>query len=114
MAPIDDPAAAVAAGLCLVARSVDPRHPVNARHPRRCTWCDYPVDELRSMVDGFNDLVAHNERRGTYATHEARVFSELPRARQAELVTAAQAFDEPLPKPVAPPADAAEEVVPWL
>lgn len=89
---IDEPAAAVAAALCLAAR--DRSRQVTTRHPRACSWCDYPADALRSMVEGFNAWAGFNEDKGTYARHDARVFAELPRARQAELVHAAQGFEE--------------------
>lgn len=86
-----DPAAAVAAGICLVAQVLGAQTP---RHPRRCGWCEYPPDELSRMLTAFAGWAGREERTGTYGRHEARVFAELPRSRQLELVTAAQAFDE--------------------
>lgn len=114
MAVIDDPAAAVAAGLCLTARAVD-RDARTTRHPRRCGWCDYPTHELQRMVDGWNEWAAPNERRGTYGRHEARAFQGLSRTEQLRQVLAAQAFDpEPMPAVSPPQADDQEEDVPWL
>lgn len=108
MSVIDEPASAVAAALCLVARNNDG---VTSRHPRRCGWCDYPTDELVRMVDGFNTWAGFNDRRRTYERHDARVFAELPPARQAELVLAAQGFD-PEPEPVT--ASKATEDTSWI
>ena len=101
---IDEPASAVAASLCLSAR--DRKGRTTARHPGRCGWCDWPEDELARMVEGFNAWAGFDERRGTYARHDARVFAELPRDRQAELVAAAQAIEEP--------SEPAREDAPWL
>jgi hypothetical protein len=53
MAVIDDPAVAIAAGLCLTARSIDERG-VTSQHDRPCQWCDYPLPELARLVDGYN------------------------------------------------------------
>lgn len=119
MSVIDEPAAAVAASLCLTARVIAD-HAVTTRHPSRCGWCDYPVTELAAMVDGFNAWAGFDERNGTYQRHDARIFAELPRERQRALVIEAQAFEveeppppEPMDAPAAPPADAAE-VPSWL
>lgn len=107
MAVIDEPASAVAASLCLAAR--DRKDRTTTRHPGRCGWCPYPADELTRMVEGFNAWAGWNERRGTYERHDARVFAELPRDRQAALVAAAQAIEEPADEV---PAD--QEDAPWL
>jgi hypothetical protein len=100
---IDDPAAAVAAGLCLTARSLGER---TARHPRRCDWCGYPVPELERMVRGFVEWARPDPRTGAYADFEARRFQALPRDEQLALVAAAQGLEE-LPPP-------AEELPSWL
>ena len=107
---VDEPASAVAAAVCLLARDRDGRIP---RHPRRCSWCDYPAPELARMVDEFNAWAERNERTGRYARHSAWSFNELPRATQAELVREAQGFEEE-PMPAAEPAPVDEEAVPWL
>jgi hypothetical protein len=109
MTVIFEPAAAIAAGLCLTARVVDQRGET-ARHGRRCGWCDYSTDDLRQLVEGYNAWAGYDERRGTYGRHEARVFQGLARAEQQRLIEEAQAFGPPPPEPVvpapAPPADA--------
>lgn len=102
MAAIDEPASAVAAALCLAAR--DRTNRVTSRHAGRCGWCDWPAEELTSMVAGFNTWAGFDERRGTYGRHDARVFAELPRERQAELVAMAQSIE---PQPVE------REAMPW-
>jgi hypothetical protein len=132
-----DPAAAVAAGHCLTARSVDPERRTTSVHPRRCAWCEYSADELARMVDGFNVWSGYRERTRTYERHDVRIFVELPAARQQELVIAAQGFEfaveppteepvtaaptpaahEPVEPPSAPEADGQanqEDVVAWL
>ena len=126
MTVIDEPAAAVAAGLCLTARVIAD-HSVTTRHPSRCGWCAYPTVELAVMISGFNAWAGFDERRGTYQRHDARIFGELPRDRQRALVVEAQAFEaddppppEPLTAPIAPPADVdappvtTQEVPSWL
>lgn len=99
MTVLFEPASAVAAGICLTARTLtrDGIHP--PRHPRPCGWCDYPLDALRSMLEGYNEWAGFKERSRTYERHEARVFQDLSAARQAELVLEAQSFP-PLPEPV--------------
>jgi hypothetical protein len=89
MGVISDPPAAVAAGLCLTARSID-REGVTAQHPRPCAWCDYPLPELLRLVDGYNQWAGWSERAGTFERHEARVFAELPREEQRRMVLEAQ------------------------
>ncbi len=106
-----DPPSAVAASLCLLARSLSDRA-VTSRHPRPCGWCDYPVAELRAMVDDLNEMT-FDPKSGRYLTHDARAFSELPRARQATLVAEAQSFEpEPMTAPTPAPAD--EETPSWM
>lgn len=123
MTVLFDPASAIAASLCLTARTIDSKRPMS-RHPRPCGWCDYSLDELRQMVDGFNAWAGFRERSGTYERHDARVFAERPRAEQARLILDAQAFPEDAPAtppvntvamepPIEPPADA-EEGPSWL
>jgi hypothetical protein len=110
-----EPASAIAAGLCLAARTIAEGR--SLRHPRPCGWCDYPVDGLRSMIDGFNAWAGWHEKRRTYERHDCRVFAELPARRQAELVLEAQAFPaaEPVAAVAAVPAhDADEEGPAWL
>jgi hypothetical protein len=106
-----EPEAAIAASLCMTARIVS-RHGVSERHPRRCGWCDYPIETLRQLVDGFNEWAGYQEKTGTYREHEARRFQGLPRSEQLRLITEAQAFppDEPVPMPSPPPVAASEPV----
>lgn len=101
---IDEPASAVAASLCLVARDRGDRR--TPRHPETCSWCDWPADVLRSMLEAFNEWAGYDERQGTYARHVARVFAELPQSRQAELVRAAQGLED-VPAAAPDPAPAA-------
>lgn len=121
---IDDPAAAIAASRCLTARSLAGRQgPVTVQHPRPCAWCDYPLDGLSRMVQGFLEWSGFSERTRTYSRHDARLFDELtrrdPAAAEAEIV-AAQGLEalEPEPPPPAhespPPAPAVdEELAAW-
>ena len=85
------PAEAIAIGLCILARTVGDG--ITRRHDRPCGWCIYPVPELRRSVESWNTWAGFDPRRGTYEQHEARVFADLPRARQEELVLAAQSFE---------------------
>lgn len=114
---IDDPAAAAAVGRCLIARSIDDRGETTA-HPRPCGWCDYPLEDLRRMADGFNEWAAYSQRSNTFGHHELRVFGELPRDEQERRIVEAQAFpplEEPKPVAVTPPAhDVDEEGPAWL
>lgn len=85
-----EPEAAIAASRCVIARSVsDGRTP---QHPRACGWCDYPLADLRSMVEGFNQWAEYSNRSHTFGRHELRVWSEMPRAEQEARIVAAQAF----------------------
>jgi hypothetical protein len=95
MTVIDEPAAAVAAGRCVTARSlaVPGRDRTMANHPGPCAWCDYPLADLARMVDGFNAWAGWDERRRTYDRHDARVFQDLPRAEQERRIVEAQGFD---------------------
>ena len=56
MTVIDEPAAAIAAGRCLTARSLarKPGDVWTPSHPRTCGWCDYPLDVLGRLIEGFN------------------------------------------------------------
>jgi len=100
-----EPASAIAASICIAARTLSSV----ARHPRPCGWCDWPTDELRKMLEGFNAWAGYDERKGTYRQFDARVFQGLPPKEQARLVLEAQAFPPPA-QPVQPaaaaPADA--------
>jgi len=111
MTVIDDPAAAGAAGRCVIARSVSDRA-MTSSHPRACGWCDYPLADLSRMVEGFNAWAGYNSRSNTFAHHELRVWSELPRDEQERRIVEAQAFPEDEP-PVAAPS-VAEEGPAWL
>jgi hypothetical protein len=111
---IDDPASAVAAALCASARMPGGTG-TTRRHPRRCGWCDYPVRELAAMVAAFNQVAGRDERRGTWARHDVRVFTGLPHDAQVAQVAAAQEI-EPMGAAAARPADGGapeEESVPW-
>jgi hypothetical protein len=92
MPVINEPEVAVAAGLCVTARALDPRG-VTTPHPRRCTWCDYDRGELARMVQGYNAWAGYSERSGTYERHEARVFAELPRDEQLRRIVEAQGLE---------------------
>jgi hypothetical protein len=108
-----DPPSAIAAGICLTARALDPERRLAGRHLRECGWCFYPTEALAELVAAFNAWAGFHERSRTYARHEARIFAELPRDQQAALVLAAQGF-EPEAEPAEdlleaespPPADA--------
>ena len=110
MTHIDDPASAVAASLCLAARSVDDRGRTR-RHPGECSWCAWPVPQLAEMIAGFNREAGYNPRRGTHERLDARVFAEQRRADQVAQVTEAQGL-EPMEQPAAAPLD--EELPAWL
>jgi hypothetical protein len=112
MSRIDDPASAVAASLCLLARRLDERG-ITPRHPRPCDWCVWPIAVLVEMVEAFNAAAGYDPRRGTYANdrHDVRVFGSAPRADQVAQVTAAQGL-EPMDIAAAAPVD--EEDLPWL
>lgn len=100
MTVIFEPAAAIAASRCLTAHSIDPVHARTSAHPRRCGWCDTPVEGLRQMVEGFNDWAGFDLRRNSYARHEVRVFVDLPRAEQErQIVTAQELEPEPAKEP---------------
>lgn len=76
-----DPAAAVAAAICHLSRESSPIH-VSNRHPQRCGWCDYPLDELARMVATFD-----------MTSREAWSFRHLRPEVQRRLVTEAQAVE---------------------
>lgn len=104
MTVIFEPAAAIAAGLCLTARTIaDGR---TARHDRPCGWCAYPLEELRRMVAGF-EAWAERDRRDIPRRFEVVAFQSLPGRQQQALVLAAQDFPpasaEPAPQPIADP-----------
>src|SRR5450830_516562 len=100
MSRIDDPASAVAASLCLLARTTDDRGRTR-RHPAECGWCIWPVPVLAEMVEAFNTAAGYDARRGTYAhgRHDVRTFGAASRADQVAQVTEAQSLE-----PMAPPA----------
>lgn len=119
MTVIDDPAVAVAVGHCLGARSVatETRPAVTERHPRPCGWCDYPLEDLRRMLEGWNQWAEYNARSNTFGHHELRIWTELPRAEQEARVLAAQAFPElaPVASPEPAPAHGVDEEGPaWM
>ena len=93
---------AIAAARCLNARSID----VKGRtpdHPRRCGWCPEELADLRRLVEGFNAWAGYKPagaQGGTAERHEVRLFLELPRDRQRELIEAAQQL---VAEPVVPP-----------
>lgn len=108
-----EPEVAVAIARCVTSRSLADRarKTVDVDHPRACGWCDYPVDELVRSITGFNEWAGWNETKRTYERHDVRVFAELPRERQRELVLVAQAFEPDAIVPLAP--DPAEDAS-WL
>ncbi len=114
MPALDDPAAAVAASLCLLSRGHALRR--TSRHPGPCAWCDYPAAELSRIVAEFVEWASFGERHGTSGRHATRAFAALPRDEQAAQVAAAQGLGapEPMAPPEPPGADAEEEPVPWL
>lgn len=99
---IDEPAAAIAAGRCVTARSLDTgRGAITAQHPRRCAWCDYPLADLSRMVEGWNHWADGKDhgRSTVYARHDAQLFAERSRRDPVEaerLIVDAQGL-EPLP-----------------
>lgn len=109
-----EPASAIAAGICLTARTIAHGHTV--RHPRPCGWCDYDVADLRTLVDGFNAWAGYNGR--TYAQLLARIFQGLPHREQVAQVLEAQSFPavEPMTEADSAPAhDGDDEETPkWL
>lgn len=104
MAVIDDPAVAVAVSRCLAARSASVRtgdEYRGDRHPRRCTWCDFPPGYLAELLDGWNAWAEPRDRGKStvYTRHDVQVFAELQRRDPAEAerrVVAAQGFTEDL------------------
>ncbi len=127
MAVIDEPAAAIAAARCLTARSLSrrPGGEWTESHARRCDWCDFPLDVLAALIDGFNDWAGFKPRTNTYARFDAQTWAEMarrhPEQAEAEIV-AAQGFQpvtvadeapahEPEVPPAAPPVD--EELAAW-
>lgn len=112
MAVIDDPAVAVAAADCVSSRSIGR---LTARHPRPCQWCDYPLDELRRMVEGFVVWAKPKDRGNAtvYDRHDAQVFAELARkdpAKADQLVADARGeAPAPPPPPLAPPTPVSTE-----
>jgi hypothetical protein len=90
------PADAIAASRCLIARSI--AGGTTADHPRKCGWCSEPIADLRSLVAGFNDWAAYRptgKTGGTSERHEVRLFMELPRDEQRQLIEEAQALEDP-------------------
>jgi hypothetical protein len=61
------------------------------------------------MVAAYNATAGRDERRGTWARHDVRVYTSLPRAEQVAATEAAQGIEPPPPAP----ADPGEESVPW-
>lgn len=100
---IFEPPAAIAAARCVVSRTRPDRRgaPIDPEHPRECAWCPFPTDELVRAVEGFNAWAGWDERSRTHERHDVRLFAELPRERQHQLVVEAQEFVPPPPEPVA-------------
>lgn len=129
MSVIDEPIAAIAAGRCVLARSLATMgRPPTPQHPRRCAWCDYPLADLSRMVEGWNHW-ADGKDRGqatVYARHDAQLFAERSRKHPAEaeaLIVAAQGLEPlsvPQPMDVQPepaplePTDTEEDVSAWM
>lgn len=84
---ITDPAAAAAAGRCILARDF-PTAAYTAResHPRECAWCVYPVKRLVEWLGRFNEYVGYDADAGTYDSPAVKDFMSQPRKRQSELV----------------------------
>jgi hypothetical protein len=104
-----EPASAIAAGICLTARTISDGR--TARHPRPCGWCTYEPDDLRAMVSGFNAWAGYDERAHTYDRLDARAFQGLPVREQQQLVLEAQAFPPDEPAAAVP---AVAEVPEWM
>lgn len=55
---ITDPAAAIAAAQCYLARTWGQGGSVGIavteRHPRECQWCPYPIEQLVRLIVDFN------------------------------------------------------------
>jgi hypothetical protein len=99
---IREPAVAIAIGRCIAARAFGfPKREVSG-HERACGWEDYPLEVLTEAIREFNEWVGYNDRRHTTGRHETRLFNELHREEQRELVREAQAFEEAAPAPLDP------------
>jgi hypothetical protein len=113
---IFEPAAAIAAGICLTARTIADNARTD-RHPRPCGWCDWDLSALRQMVNGF-EVWTDRDARGVPRRFEVVQFQSLPQREQAELVLEAQAFpplEQPTTAAIAVPAhDVDEEGPAWL
>jgi hypothetical protein len=89
---VRQPAAAVAAGKCLLAR-LFPRVKVRVEgldHAGPCQWCDYPSDVLVGWLRDFHGWAGYDADADSYREPTVRDFRHMPRPRQRELVRAAQ------------------------
>lgn len=110
MTVLFEPASAIAAGLCLTARSIaDGR---TERHPRPCGWCDYDLPALERLIAGFEAWADRDPRTGVPRRFEVVVFQSQPGRLQDEQIVAAQAF-EPIAAPMPEPAHD-EEGPAWM
>jgi hypothetical protein len=87
---MSDPAAAVAIAKCILARRPAVVPTVQTSHPRPCRWCARSTDDLLAALERFNAWAAYDDRSNSYRRYEVRVFVDLPKERQAELVACAQ------------------------
>lgn len=111
---IREPDVAGAISRCVASRALGAP---TAVHQVACGWEDYPTEVLAAALRDFTAWAEFDDRANTTGRHVLRTFADLPRERQRELITAAQAFPDVAAKPVepveTPPADVPEEPA-WL
>ena len=90
---IDDAPSAIAAGLCVAARSR--KGSTTKLHPRRCGWCELPVGELAEAVAAFNLAAGFVDARYGVSARRPDVqrFLELPPAERERLIAEAQELE---------------------
>lgn len=96
---IRDPAIAVAAAKCHLARWHDMKGILpNGFHPEDCGFCDYPADRLAEAVVEFSNWAGLHQTKTSDETVAVRVdverFLSLPREEQSRLVLKAQGYEE--------------------
>lgn len=99
---IRDPAIAVAAAKCHLARWRDMKTilgiSANSFHPAECGFCDYPADRLAEAVVEFSEWAGLYQTKASDDTLPVRdqveSFLMLPRHEQLRLVEKAQSYDE--------------------
>lgn len=102
VAEIRDPAVAIAAGKCWMARwrkggmFLITGVPINSFHPAPCGFCEYPPDKLAGALEEFVDWARLKAPRTMGETTELRaeieMFQTLPKEEQQRLVERAQGY----------------------